>query len=114
MKKIENVDYSILDQTKEHLSIGLMFDSNYKSFQGHFDDFKVLPAITHIEMIVLFFEEFFNKTIETTDIPKIKFSRPITPNMPLHLNISYDQLKSKITFEYLFEKHICSSGVLKV
>ena len=72
-------------------------DSDY--FDGHFPDFKLLPAVAQMDIISRFARRQLGISHFIPRIRRIKFSSPIYPGDRLRLKLQLDRQRSSISFE---------------
>lgn len=107
---------TIISQELSSDSASFVFEisSRLKFFQGHFDQFPILPGVVQVDWVYRFAQLVFKLDIPSEiDIPNVKFSYPIYPDVTIYLNLEYDIQKSKLSFKYRNQNKICSSGVLR-
>ena len=68
-------------------------------FDGHFPDFKLLPAVAQIDLVAHFAQRYFGTALSTPDIKRFKFSDKLLPNSTVVFKIKFDGEKSKVSFE---------------
>jgi 3-hydroxymyristoyl/3-hydroxydecanoyl-(acyl carrier protein) dehydratase len=71
-------------------------DSDY--FDGHFPQFKLLPAVAQIELIVKASSKHFMTPLCFCGAKRLKFSGVIEPCATIHLELNYMREKNKLTF----------------
>ena len=72
-------------------------DSDY--FDGHFPDFKLLPAVAQFDIISRFARRYFGISPFIPRIRRVKFSSPVYPGSRVRLTMRLDREKSSISFE---------------
>ncbi len=85
-------------------------------FDGHFPQYKLLPAVAQFEIITRFSRKYFGTQRYVPNIKRIKFSAPIKPDTKIHLELTYKKEKGSVTFnmadanverESLFIRQLC-------
>lgn len=99
----ESNNHDIKDETivsKEENSIILEFTIPGTSdfFDGHFPEYKLLPAVAQFEIITRFSRKYFGTQRYIPNIKRIKFSAPIRPESKIHLELTYKKDKNLISF----------------
>jgi len=120
MKEANNHD--IVNETvisKEDNSIALEFVIPITSdfFDGHFPEYKLLPAVAQFEIITRFSRKYFGTQRYVPNIKRIKFSAPIRPDTKIHLELTYKKEKGSVTFNMAdanVEGKVYSSGTFSV
>lgn len=82
---------------KVELEVEIPETSDY--FDGHFPDFKLLPAVAQIDLVAHFAQRYFGTDLAIPEIKRFKFSDKILPNTITVFKISFDSTKNKISFE---------------
>ncbi|MBP5464080.1 MAG: hypothetical protein J6Y13_02765 [Treponema sp.] len=72
-------------------------DSDY--FDGHFPDFKLLPAVAQFDIISRFARRYFKISHFIPHIRRVKFSSPVYPGSRVCLTMHLDRKKSSLSFE---------------
>ena len=86
-------------------------------FDGHFPEYKLLPAVAQFEIITRFSRKYFGTQRYVPNIKRIKFSAPIKPETKIHLELTYKKEKSSVTFNMAdaqVEGKVYSSGSFAV
>lgn len=86
-------------------------------FDGHFPEYKLLPAVAQFEIVTRFSRKYFRTQRYVPDIRRIKFSAPIRPDTKIHLELTYKKDKASVTFnmaDALIEGKVYSSGSFSV
>ncbi|MDR2860461.1 MAG: hypothetical protein LBV66_01340 [Elusimicrobiota bacterium] len=75
-----------------------MFDNDFIAFKGHFPNYPILPGIVQIEMALFCIKKLLNNdSLQLKEVSKIKFIKPIFPNVKLFLSIVQNEDKFNIT-----------------
>ncbi len=109
----ENPNFKILRYQRNGNEFFVKFkipeSSDY--FDGHFPDFKLLPAVVQMDLVLRFFRGFLKMQTDLIRFPRIKFSSPIFPNMPVTVHEVYSPETGKVTFRIEAEDgKLCASG----
>ncbi|MCQ2241368.1 MAG: hydroxymyristoyl-ACP dehydratase [Treponema sp.] len=86
-------------------------------FDGHFPQFKLLPAVGQFELISRFAKKYFEVSRSISSIKRMKFSSPILPDSKIRMQLDYCREKSSVAFKLwsaLDETKIYSSGAFLV
>lgn len=86
-------------------------------FDGHFPQYKLLPAVAQFEVITRFSRKYFKTQRYVPNIKRIKFSAPIKPDTKIHLELTYKKDKGSVTFNMAdadVEGKVYSSGSFAV
>ena len=68
-------------------------------FDGHFPEFKLLPAVAQVDLITLFSERYFGIPRTIPELKRIKFTEKITPDTTVVFHLSYDAKKNVVSFK---------------
>lgn len=115
-------DHDIKDEvvvSKEENSVVLEFviPASSDFFDGHFPQYKLLPAVAQFEVITRFSRKYFGTQRYVPNIKRIKFSAPIKPDTKIHLELTYKKEKGSVTFnmaDACVEGKVYSSGSFAV
>ena len=115
-------DHDIKDEvviSKEENSVVLEFviPATCDFFDGHFPQYKLLPAVAQFEVITRFSRKYFGTQRYVPNIKRIKFSAPIKPDTKIHLELTYKKDKGSVTFNMSdanVEGKVYSSGSFAV
>lgn len=115
-------DHDIRDEvvvTRDENSIALEFviPATSDFFDGHFPQYKLLPAVAQFEVITRFSRKYFGTQRYVPNIKRIKFSAPIKPDTTIHLELTYKKEKGSVTFNMAdanVEGKVYSSGSFAV
>ena len=86
-------------------------------FDGHFPEYKLLPAVAQFEVVTRFSRKYFGTQRWVPSIKRIKFSAPIRPDTKIHLELTYKTEKQSVTFNLSdanVEGKVYSSGTFNV
>ena len=67
-------------------------------FDGHFPEYKLLPAVAQFEVVTRFSKKYFGTQRYVPNIKRIKFSAPIRPDTKVHLELTYKAEKGLVQF----------------
>ena len=115
-------DHDIRDEvvvSKEENAVVLEFiiPASSDFFDGHFPQYKLLPAVAQFEIITRFSRKYFGTQRYVPNIKRIKFSAPIKPDTKIHLELTYKKEKGSVTFNMAdanVEGKVYSSGSFAV
>jgi len=79
------------------LEFGVPADSDY--FDGHFPDFKLLPAVAQFDIISRFARHYLGISHFIPRIRRVKFSSPIYPGDRLRLKLHLNREQQSMSFE---------------
>ena len=73
-------DYKIEEKTSDMFRVKVFIDERMAYFEGHFENFKLLPAIAQIKIIIDISKDIFCKDFIVSKLLKLKFTNMIFPN----------------------------------
>ena len=91
------VEQEILKED-QHVILKLNITEESDFFDGHFPEFKLLPAVAQFEVITRFARIYFGTKKSVPDIKRIKFSSPIFPGAEVLLEMKFNPDKSTLTY----------------
>ncbi|MCL4100859.1 MULTISPECIES: AMP-binding protein [unclassified Fibrobacter] len=101
----ESPNFRILKFRRETgvLTAKLIFPATSDYYDGHFPEFKLLPAVVQVDMVLKLARNFLDVPKELSKIHRTKFANPIFPDTPVNVKISYDEEAGKVSFNYTDE-----------
>ncbi|MCF0221261.1 MAG: AMP-binding protein [Fibrobacter sp.] len=113
----ESQNFKILKLHRDVSSFAakLLFPATSDFYDGHFPEFKLLPAVAQVDMVLLLARTFLNAPREIVKINRTKFTNPIFPDVPVNLQMNYDEEKGKLSFGFTDElgtKALSSGSIL--
>lgn len=103
----------ILEQSDNSISLEFVIPETSDFFDGHFPEFKLLPAVAQFEVITRFSRKYLGSQRYIPNIRRIKFSAPIRPNSKIKLDLTRNDAKETISFNMADAdnaEHVYSSG----
>ena len=67
-------------------------------YNGHFPEYKLLPAVAQIDLTNRFAKKYFGTPRYITHIKRAKFSNPIRPDTKIRLDMTFKREKQIISF----------------
>ena len=77
---MSSIDYTIEEHTSDMFKVKVFIGEDLVYFDGHFENFKLLPAIAQVKIVINIFKNIFNKDLIVTKLLKLKFTDMILPN----------------------------------
>lgn len=99
----EDVEIISFDKTDNNLTYIINHPENYKYFEGHFPELKLLPAVAQIDWIMNQTEKELHIKPSIINMPRLKFTNPILPETKIKVSINFDKDKNTIQFKYSSE-----------
>lgn len=107
----------ILEKEDNKVLLEFVIPASSDFFDGHFPEFKLLPAVAQFEVITRFSRKYFGTQRYIPNIKRIKFSAPILPDSKIKLELGYKADKGTVTFNMADAdnaEHVYSSGSFSV
>ena len=114
---IHNIpDEEIIEKTENSVAVKVKIPASSDYFDGHFPDFKLLPAVAQIDLLVHYAQKYFGLPLSTPDIKRFKFSDKILPDSIVVFKINFDKEKLRVAFEVSDAENgtVYSSGTYKI
>ena len=98
----ESPNFKILKFRREPgaLTAKLLFPATSDYYDGHFPEFKLLPAVAQVDMVLRLARNFLDVPKKLSKIHRTKFASPILPDVPVMLKVSYNADAAKVTFSF--------------
>ena len=110
-------DEQVLNREENAVTLEFVIPASCDFFDGHFPQYKLLPAVAQFEIITRFSRKYFGTQRYVPNIKRIKFSAPIKPDSKIHLELIYKKEKGSVTFNMAdaqVEGKVYSSGSFAV
>ena len=110
-------DEQVITREENAVTLEFVIPATSDFFDGHFPQYKLLPAVAQFEIITRFSRKYFGTQRYVPTIKRIKFSAPIKPGTKIHLELTYKKEKSTVTFNMAdaqVEGKVYSSGSFNV
>ena len=92
------VDEKILSKEENSISLEFVIPESSDFFDGHFPEYKLLPAVAQFEIVTRFSRKYLGTQRFVPSIKRIKFSAPIRPDTTLNLELSKNAAKGTVSF----------------
>ena len=89
----------VLEQSENQISLKVKISAQSDYFDGHFPQFKLLPAVAQIDLMAHYAAKYFGLPLSTPKIKRFKFSDKILPDTTVIFKITFDSEKNHLTFE---------------
>lgn len=110
-------DEVVVSKEENALALEFVIPATSDLFDGHFPEYKLLPAVAQFEVITRFSRKYFGTQRYVPNIKRIKFSAPIRPDTKIHLELTYKKDKGSVSFNMAdanVEGKVYSSGTFAV
>lgn len=111
LHNIENE--TIVSKEENKIVLEFVIPASSDFFDGHFPEYKLLPAVAQFEVITRFSRKYLGTQRYVPNIKRIKFSAPIKPNTKINLELSKNTTKGSVAFNMAdanVEGKVYSSG----
>ena len=81
-------DEQVISRDETNVVLEFVIPATSDFFDGHFPEFKLLPAVAQFEIITRFSRKYFKTQRYIPNIKRIKFSNPILPDSKLRLDLN--------------------------
>ena len=110
-------DEKIISKEQNSVTLEFIIPETSDFFDGHFPEYKLLPAVAQFEIITRFSRKYFGTQRYVPNIKRIKFSAPIRPDTKIHLELTHKSEKGLVSFnmqDASVEGKVYSSGSFSV
>ena len=110
-------DEQIISKEDGKVVLEFVIPASSDFFDGHFPEYKLLPAVAQFEVVTRFSRKYFCTQRWVPSIKRIKFSAPIRPDTKILLELTYKAEKQSVTFNLSdanVEGKVYSSGTFNV
>ncbi|CAH0533972.1 hypothetical protein VST7929_01854 [Vibrio stylophorae] len=98
------------EQMDNGVELTLNIDADIADFQGHFEQFALLPGVTQTDWAIQYSRALLPVQGDFLALEALKFQEPMRPNMTVKLALKWDASKRKVSFQYQSEKSVHASG----
>ncbi len=93
---------TIIEQqvTDNQAILTVKVDAGLTDFQGHFEDYPLLPGVTQIDWAVYYAKSLLDCQGEFAGMEVIKFQEPILPDSTVTLTLKWVAEKQKLHFVF--------------
>lgn len=110
-------DEEIISQSDNAIVLEVLIPGTSDFFDGHFPEYKLLPAVAQFEIVTRFAKKYFGTQRNVPNIKRIKFSAPIRPDTKIRVEMNLKLEKNLIAFtisDAAVEGKVYSSGTFNV
>ena len=94
-----NIDNEkVISQDENSVLIEFVISEDSDFFNGHFPEYKLLPAVAQIDLTTRFAKKYFNTPRYITHIKRAKFSAPVRPGTTIRLELTNKKDKQIVAF----------------
>lgn len=106
-------DEQVISRDETNVVLEFVIPATSDFYDGHFPQYKLLPAVAQFEVITRFSRKYFGTQRYVPSIRRIKFSAPIKPETKIHLELQKKVDKKSVSFNMAdanVEGKVYSSG----
>lgn len=92
------INEQIISKEDDKISLEFVIPGTSDFFDGHFPEYKLLPAVAQFEVVTRFSRKYFGTQRYVPSIKRIKFSAPIRPETKIHLDLTRNVAKGTVSF----------------
>ena len=81
-------DEKLLEKSENSIVLEATIPESSDFFDGHFPEYKLLPAVAQFEIVTRFAKKYFGTERWVPAIKRIKFSAPIRPDTTIKLEMN--------------------------
>jgi acyl-coenzyme A synthetase/AMP-(fatty) acid ligase len=105
----------VLERTDTSVTLEFVCSLELDYFDGHFPEFKLLPAVAQLELALRFADRYFATGITAAGAKRLKFSAMIRPGSRVFLKLRHDPQKGTLHFTFTGSgEEIYSVGLLLI
>jgi len=102
----------VLEKNENSVSLIFTVPKTSLYFDGHFPDHPILPAVAQIDIVINFSSIYLGTGIAISHIKRTKFTKIITPSLPLMLKIEKKDAALNFKITSPNSNEIFSSGAI--
>ena len=110
-------DIEVIHIEEDAAEIKMTANKSCDFFDGHFEEYKILPAVGQFSILVMLCCECFNIKNFIPKINRMKFVSPVVPETCIRIKLNFNRQKSSVAFlivSYSDSNKIYSSGSFSV
>ena len=110
-------DEKIICKEENKIVLEFVVPSECDFFDGHFPEYKLLPAVAQFEIVTRFSKKYFGTKRYVPAMKRVKFSSPMRPETKIQLEITKNESKGTVSFSMIdanVENKVYSSGTFSV
>lgn len=101
-----------VDESEEHYSSTLTFIPDAVYFDGHFQEFKILPGVAQLDLVERLIRKKWRMPAFAGEVSRLKFQRPVQPYEQILLEVKKAG-EGVFSFSLKCSETLCTSGVFK-
>lgn len=89
---------TVVSKSEDAVVLSFIVPACCDFYDGHFPEFKLLPAVGQFEIVTRFSKKYFGTQRYVPSARRMKFSAPIVPDSHVILDMNYNRAKQNVTF----------------
>ena len=89
----------VLHKTDNSVDLEVTIPATSEYFDGHFPQFKLLPAVAQVDLVTLFAQRYFGVERTVSHIKRSKFSEKLLPDTTVVFHLTYDGEQKSVSFK---------------
>lgn len=89
---------TVLSRSETAVSLTLFVSQKCSFFDGHFPEFKLLPAVGQFALLSHLAEKYFGIAGDVSRIRRMKFSLPILPDSLIRIDLEFIESRNEVSF----------------
>lgn len=78
----------------------IVFPENYRYFNGHFPNYKLLPAVVQMDWVINQLNKKHSEHLYLISIKRFKLKSPIFPETKVNLTLNFNKESGALSFSY--------------
>jgi len=91
----------VLERSGDRVALEFVIAAESRYFDGHFPEFKLLPAVAQFELVVRMADRYFGTGIDVARLRRIKFSTVVLPGTVVRMELHYREQKKEVAFSLM-------------
>ncbi|MBR1912326.1 MAG: hydroxymyristoyl-ACP dehydratase [Treponema sp.] len=89
---------TVVFRDEDSVSVHIFVPRDCAFFDGHFPEFKLMPAVGQFGIVVALAGKYFGLPKSVSRIKRMKFSLPVFPDTMLRIDMECDRNKMEVSF----------------
>ncbi len=89
---------TVIAQREDSVSVSLFVSKDCSFFDGHFPEFKLMPAVGQFGIVSHLAVKYFGLPNSVSKIKRMKFSMPVRPDSTLKIDMECNRSRNEVSF----------------
>ena len=89
---------AVIARSEDTVSVRLFVSEDCSFFDGHFPEFKLMPAVGQFGIVSHLAVKYFGIPSSVSKIKRLKFSMPVRPNSTLKIDLECNRSRNEVSF----------------